>query len=289
MLIGDGAGVAIDGMGLVIAFHRANRQWTDPLPLDPISGPTLIAFDARTGRTVRQWGANLFAMPHGLSVDHQGNVWVTDVALHQVLKLAPDGRVLMTLGERGVPGADAKHFNRPTDVLILPDGGFYVSDGYGNSRVMKFDRDGRFEFQWGGAGSGPGQFKTPHSLALTSNGDIAVADRNNSRVQIFDRAGKYKSQWRLPDLLRPFAIAALPGRRFVVVGNTGKIDNVAETAGGVITTEDGRLLARFGGYGRADGEFVAVHDVATDTAGTVYAINVADARVQKFVVQGARR
>lgn len=288
-LIGDGSGVAATRDGEVLAFHRANRQWVDPLPLDPIAGSTLIAFDARTGRTLRQWAGGMFALPHGLSVDGQKNVWVTDIALQQVFKLSPEGQVLLTLGERGVAGNDERHFNRPTDVLAMPDGGFYVSDGYGNARVMKFDSNGRFQFEWGSPGSGPGQFKTPHSLALLSDGSIAVADRNNSRIQIFDQRGRYLSQWKLPGRLRPFAIATLPGKRVVVVGNAGRADDVPDTSGGIIAEETGRPLSTFGGYGRADGQFIAVHDVATDAAGAVYAINVADARVQKFVKQGTPR
>ena len=280
--MGDGSGVAVDHQGIVLAFHRATRQWVDPLPTDPIEAPTLIAFDAPLGRTVRQWGAGTFAMPHGISVDNEGNTWITDIALHQVFKLSADGRLLLTLGERGTPGNDDRHFNRPTDVLVLPDGSFYVADGYGNTRIMKFDRTGQFQFQWGRAGNGEGEFKTPHSLTLTSSGDIAVADRNNSRIQIFDLSGRFKAQWRLPDLLRPFAIAPLPGKRLVVVGNTGRIDNVPEVSAGFITTEEGRVLTRFGGYGRSDGAFIAVHDVATDSTGNIYAINVSDARVQKF-------
>lgn len=287
-LLGDGAGVAVDSAGDILAFHRAGRSWTEPLPIDPIASPVLIAFDARSGRTLRQWGAGLFAMPHGLSTDRAGNVWVTDIAFHQVIKLSPQGTVLMVLGERGIAGDDTAHFNKPTDVLVLPDGSFYVSDGYGNARIMKFDARGRFLFQWGTRGDSAGQFKIPHSLALTAGGQIAVADRGNDRVQLFTQTGEFVRQWTLPDHMRPFALAALPGGGLAVVGNRAKTDRMAETSGGFVTDEAGRIISRFGGYGRGDGQFIAVHDLAIDARGALYAINVADARVQKFQRNGAQ-
>lgn len=288
-LLGEGSGVAVTPAGNVLAFHRAGRTWTEPLALDPIARPVLIELDGSSGNTLRQWGEGLFAMPHGLSTDRWGHIWVTDIALHQVIKLSPEGKPLLTLGERGVAGSDNRHFNRPTDVLVMPDGSFYVSDGYGNSRIMKFDAAGQFLFQWGEAGDGPGQFRTPHSLALTTSGLIAVADRNNSRVQLFTPEGNLVRQWPLPDRLRPFAITSLGGGRLAIVGNTAKADQVPDAAGGVIVDETGRVLARFGGYGRGDGQFVTVHDLAADRAGTLYAIDVAGARVQKFIARGSGR
>lgn len=148
-------------------------------------------FDAKSGLLLRQWGEGMFAMPHGISVDAEDNIWMTDVALHQVFKFSPSCKLLMTLGERDVPGADRAHFNRPTDVLPMRDGSFYVADGYRNTRVIKYSAKGAFQFQWGTDGNGSGQFDTPHSLALGRNGRIYVCDRNNSRTQIFDLHGGF--------------------------------------------------------------------------------------------------
>jgi peptidylamidoglycolate lyase len=118
------------------------------------------------GKSNCRWPENLFAMPHGLTIDAHDNVWLTDVALQQVYKFSPEGQLLLTLGERGVAGADLAHFNRPTAVAVAGDGSPYVSDGYNNSRVMKFSADGKFLFQWGTKGSGPGQFDLPHWVAI---------------------------------------------------------------------------------------------------------------------------
>ena len=145
-VLGLAAGVGVDSHGAVLVFHRGPRIWSEPLPTNPIEVSTVAVFDGASGKLLREWGAGQFAMPHGLSVDHQDNVWVTDVALHQVFKYSPDGKLLLTLGERGRPGDDGGHFNRPTDVAVLPDGSFYVSDGYRNTRVAKFSVDGECLF-----------------------------------------------------------------------------------------------------------------------------------------------
>ena len=140
-------------------LERGGRKWPDSDVLDqtPIAGPTVFRFEGRTGRLLGIWGRNAFALPHGLTVDLKDNIWVTDVAWHQVFKFSHDGRLLLTLGERGKPGDDSSHFNRPTEVAVAPDESFYVSDGYGNSRVLKFAADGTFLFQWGTKGKEPGQ------------------------------------------------------------------------------------------------------------------------------------
>src|SRR6188768_3608793 len=108
----------------------------------------------------------------------------------------PDGRLLMVLGERGVAGADERHFNRQTDVAVLADGSFYVSDGYRNTRAVKFDATGRYEFEWGGKGSEPGKFNLPHGIALDARGRVLVCDRSNARLQVFDAGGKFIAEWK---------------------------------------------------------------------------------------------
>jgi len=138
-ILGQATGVGVDSRGAVLVFHRAGRTWSTPFPAEPIKAPTVWVFDGTSGRVLRSWGGGEFIMPHGLTVDRQDNVWVTDVGRHQVLKFSADGRLLLALGERGVPGADSTHFNLPTDVAVRPDGGIYVSDGYANTRVMRFD------------------------------------------------------------------------------------------------------------------------------------------------------
>ena len=152
---------------------------------------------------IGSFGAGRFAWPHGIYVDAEGNVWVTDARAgngrgHQVTKFSADGRVLLTLGEAGVAGSDSAHFDGPTDVVVAPNGDVFVSDGHeaaSNNRILKFTRDGKFVKQWGGTGSAPGQFLVPHALALDSRGRLFVADRDNNRIQIFDQDGKLLDEW----------------------------------------------------------------------------------------------
>jgi DNA-binding beta-propeller fold protein YncE len=137
----------------------------------------------------------MFGNPHGLRVDRDGNVFVTDNGDHQVMKFTRDGKLLFTLGVKGKPATDSKTFNRPTDIAFTRNGDFYISDGYGNSRVVKFSKDGKYLLDWGKRGTGPGEFNTPHSVAVDSKGTVYVSDRENNRIQIFDPNGKFLRQW----------------------------------------------------------------------------------------------
>ncbi|GAC1659414.1 MAG: peptidyl-alpha-hydroxyglycine alpha-amidating lyase family protein [Gemmatimonadaceae bacterium] len=288
-LLGQATGVGIDSKGAVLVFHRAGRTWTEPFPTEPISTSTVWAFDGKTGRFLRSWGAGMFIMPHGLDVDRNDNVWVTDVGRQQVFKFAADGRVLLTLGERGVAGSDSAHFNFPTDVAVRPDGGFYVSDGYRNTRVLRFDAQGRFLNQWGKPGKGPGEFDLPHGLALDNDGRVYVADRGNSRVQVFDSTGGFVADWHGPLLGRPYGVAVSPdGTIFSVDG--GDQPTMPPDRGGVTHLRaDGTVLERFGGFGNYDGQFRLAHDVAVAPDGAVYVVDAWGQRVQKFTCRSPRR
>ncbi|HMI96706.1 MAG TPA: peptidyl-alpha-hydroxyglycine alpha-amidating lyase family protein [Micropepsaceae bacterium] len=168
--------------------------------LDPIQ-----KFDA-SGKLVFSFGKGMFNYPHGIYVDAQDNLWVSDGRVvknngkgHTVMKFSPQGKLLMTLGTPGVPGNDEKHFNAPSDILIAPNGDIFVADGHGgetNARIVKFDRGGKFLKTWGKKGTGPGEFDAPHGLAMDSAGRLFVADRSNSRIQIFDQDGKFLADWR---------------------------------------------------------------------------------------------
>lgn len=280
-VLGSAAGVGVNARGEVFVFHRAGRVWSEPLPTDAIKAPTIAVFDGRSGRFLREWGAGQVAMPHGLTVDAEGAVWVTDVALHQVFKFSPEGRLLLTLGERGVPGADAGHFNRPTDVAVLPDGSFYVSDGYRNTRVMKFSAEGKFLFQWGKRGKGPGEFNTPHAVAVDAEGQVYVADRENDRVQVFDGQGRFLRQFKGEGIGRPYSVALFAGH--VVVADGGEQPRMGPDRSAVaITDREGKLVQRLGRFGNYDGQFRMAHDVATDSDGNLYVVDIAGQRVQKF-------
>jgi peptidylamidoglycolate lyase len=283
-MLGQCVGVGVDSRGNVLVFHRSGRTWSTPFPTEPIAAPTVSVLDGRSGRLLAAWGTNEFIMPHGLSLDHADNVWLTDVGRHQVFKFSPDGkRLLLTLGERGVPGADQAHFNLPTDVAVLPDGSFYVSDGYRNTRVVKFTAAGKYDFEWGGKGAGPGQFNLPHGVAVDAQGRVIVCDRTNSRLQVFDPRGKFLTEWKGPLLGRPYGVSVgADGHVFLIDGG----DTPAKTADrhrAVELDADGRVLDRFGGYGTEPGQFQLGHDIAVAKDGSVFVADAAGKRVQKFV------
>jgi sugar lactone lactonase YvrE len=163
----------------------------------------ILEFD-HSGKLVRSFAAGMLVVPHGILVDKDGNIWVTDSQGgegkgHQVFKFSPDGKVLMTLGKAGVAGDGPDTFNRPSGVAIASNGDIFVGDGHGgdsNARIVKFSKDGKFIKTWGRKGSAPGEFSTPHSLAFDSKGRLFVADRENRRIQIFNQDGEFLDQWK---------------------------------------------------------------------------------------------
>jgi DNA-binding beta-propeller fold protein YncE len=180
--LGRVSAAATDNKGDVYVFHRGPKA--DPL----------IVFDAQ-GRYLRSWGRGAFVNPHGIRVDRENHIWTVDNGGHVVQKWTPEGTLLLTLGTKGKHGADEKTFYRPTDIAFAPEGSFYVTDGYGNSRVVKFSKDGAYMLAWGKKGTGPGEFNTPHSVGVDSKGTIYISDRENSRIQIFDANGKFLRMW----------------------------------------------------------------------------------------------
>ena len=282
-VLGLCAGVGVDAQNRVYVFHRSGRVWSKPFPKEAIAAPTVSVFDGVTGRLLSSWGANRFIMPHGLTVDHAGNLWLTDVGLHQVFKCSPAGEVLLTLGEAGVPGSDATHFNLPTDVAVLADGSFFVSDGYQNTRVMKFTAAGRFEFQWGTKGRGPGEFHLPHGITVDAQGRVIVCDRENERLQVFDAKGAFLHEWKGPQLGKPYGIATGPdGNLFVIDG--GSLSLQPQLRGKAVELDPaGKVLDTFGRHGKEAGQFQLGHDIAVGPDGAVYVAEGTGARVQKFV------
>jgi len=175
--------VTVDPQGEVYVFHRGRKA-------DPI-----VVFDAK-GKYLRSWGRGLFGNEHGMRCDAKGKIWITDNGNHQVMRFSRDGKLELTLGVKGRAATDDKTFNRPTDIAFSPDGKFvYVSDGYGNSRVVKFTYDGQYVTAWGKPGAAPGEFNTVHSVAVDSQGTVFVSDRENNRIQIFDANGRFLKMW----------------------------------------------------------------------------------------------
>lgn len=277
------AGVGVDSHNRVYVFHRNGRKWSDPFPEEPLPDATVSVFDGATGQLVTEWGGGEFVMPHGLTVDAQENVWLTDVARQQVFKYTADGRCLLTLGERNRPGADQTHFNYPTDVAVLVDGSFYVSDGYRNTRVIKFDAAGRYQFEWGGKGSEPGQFNLPHGVAVDSRGRVLVCDRSNSRLQVFDPRGKFLAEWKGPEIGRPYGVSVAANGHIFLVDGGDQAKSVPERSRVVELDPEGKWVESFGSYGPAPGQFEMGHDLAVAPDGAVYVAEGKGARVQKFI------
>ncbi|HMI97456.1 MAG TPA: peptidyl-alpha-hydroxyglycine alpha-amidating lyase family protein [Micropepsaceae bacterium] len=198
-----GIDIAPDGKS-VWAVDRCGTNTCVGSNLDPI-----LKFDT-SGKLVKSFGKGMFAFPHGIFVDADENIWVTDAVLgdgrgkgavnigQTVQKFDKNGKKLMTLGTPGVNGDDATHFNAPSDVVVASNGDIFVSDGHGpgtNERIVRFDKSGKFIKQWGHPGSGPGAFSSLHSLAMDSRGRLFVANRDNNRIDLFDQDGKLLDSW----------------------------------------------------------------------------------------------
>ena len=201
------------------------------------------------------------------------------MGLQQVFKFSHGGRRLLTLGEPRVGAWDGTHFNQPTDMAIRPDGSFYVSDGYVNSRVARFDRAGRFLQEWGKKGSGAAEFSNPHGLAFGPGGDVIVADRENSRIQVFDRRGVFKREWLgAKDKGRVFGVAVDAAGAYYV--GVRRADYDPATNGVLKLDRDWRTVATIGFGTPGDPVFNAVHDLAVARDGTIY---VAETRTKRVV------
>ena len=194
---GSVAGVGVDGHDNVWVAERCGANTCAGSDLDPI-----LEFDS-SGNLLKSFGAGKFVFPHGLTVDRDGNVWVTDGQGkdgkgQQVIKFSPDGKILMALGKAGVAGSGPDEFNKPSAVAIAPNGDIFVADGHGgdsNARIVKFDKNGKFIKTWGEKGTAPGEFDTPHCMAFDTQGRLLVGDRNNNRIEIFDQEGNYIAAW----------------------------------------------------------------------------------------------
>ena len=280
--MGQVAGVSVDKNQNVVFFQRTDRKWTGPFPDSLISSNTIFIVDKETGKILYSWGANLFIMPHGLTVDNDNNIWVTDVALQQVFKFSHEGQLLMKLGVAKTPGDDSAHFNLPTDVAVARDGSFYVSDGYENSRIVKFSKEGNYLFEWGKKGSGPGEFDIPHAIDLDDKGNVYIADRENDRVQVFDANGKFLKLFANESFGNIYSVAVDKTNNKILA--TDYISNIISTKGSDIIVFDttGNIENRFGKSGSYNGPVCRYHNIAVDTAGNIYVGDILENHIQKF-------
>ena len=279
-LLGQPSGLGIDVGGNLLVFHRARAT---PGSSSKISMNTIAKLDAKTGELMESWGANLFVWPHGLTVDHKGNVWVTDVGQHQVFKFSSDGALLMVIGEQGIVGDNRNHFNKPSDVAVANDGSFYVSDGYGNSRVVKFSAEGEYLFEWGGKGKAEGQFDLPHSIIIDREENIIVADRENARIQKFDCEGTFLEEWQNDIEAKVYAVQVGKDRKSVYAVDF-LIKNDTLIVGSNISIFDAHLLRHnyFGYSGNYNGAICRYHDIEIDKHQNIYVADLLNNLVQKF-------
>lgn len=273
---GEVSAVDVDARGRVYVLHRAGREWSEPFPEKPIAEPTVFVFDGKSGSLLARWGAGRFVMPHGLSIDPEGKVWITDVGREQVFRFSPDGRLELTLGERGVTGRDPRHFGRPTDIAFAGEEVF-VADGYHNHRVAVFDRQGRFLRQWGEAGGGERGLETPHAIAV-SGVRVLVADRENARVQLASRDGSPLGSWG-GTRGHPYSLKVLPDGR--VLSIEGRDRQGRSGAMLRLWRVDGRLKRSFDMA--LPGEQASLgHDLALGPDGMAYVADVYGDRVVKL-------
>jgi peptidylamidoglycolate lyase len=280
-------GLGIDSNQNIFVFHRPGRRWKmleDEFPDSLISSNTVLIIDRNSGKIINAWGANLFIMPHGLTVDRLNNVWVTDVGLHQIFKFSHEGVLLMKLGEAKIPGNDSGHFNRPTDVAVAEDGSFYVSDGYRNSRVIKFSKDGKYLFEWGKKGDKPGEFIIPHALDLDSKGNVYVADRENNRIQEFDADGKFIREWKDKSLSKLYSVTIFKKNQHVFAVDYLIVLDVVIKGSNIIQFDpEGNIISEIGRSGSYAGPTCRYHDLVMDREGNIYVGDILGNRIQKFI------
>ncbi len=284
--LGNPTGISIDTDQNIFIFHRADRDWPliGPMPQTYISSKTILMLDRESGKILNSWGDSMFIMPHGLTVDGDDNIWITDAGLHQVFKFSHEGKLLMKLGEAKISGNDSNHFNRPTDVAIAKDGSFYVSDGYGNSRVVKFSPAGKYLLEWGTKGNKPGQFNIPHAITLDEKGNVYVADRENYRVQVFDSTGKFITQWTNKNFGRICSIIYdKVNKEFIAVDDAVSWFSLKHNGSNIFIIDSaGNILSQFGRIGLYDGPKCWYHDVAVDNLGNIYVEDILGNSIQKF-------
>jgi peptidylamidoglycolate lyase len=257
---------------------------------------------SQNGKLVKFWDQEgLFKNPHTIRFDRAGNLWIVDRDLHTVRHFTMDGKVLLTVGTAGVPGEDDTHMNQPNDVAIAANGDLYVSDGYGNNRVVVFDKNGKFVRAWGKLGTAAGEFSQPHSIVLDSKGRVYVADRNNVRIQVFDSKGKFLTEWK--NIITPWAMEVTKDDEIWVCGSSPMLwSEVNPRAAALATPPKDQVVMKLDTEGRLKqmwvvpkgengkekpGDLNWVHSMAVGPDGSLYFADVQGKRAQKFVPAGA--
>jgi sugar lactone lactonase YvrE len=265
--MGPAASVAFDSKGHLWVLNRGDQP--------------LVEFDA-AGKYIRSFGQGLFTRTHGLKIDRDGNLWITDVGAHIVVKMSPQGQPLLTLGTKGQQGVwneaeGSRLLNQPNDVAIGRNGEIFVVQGHtpgpnGDPRVLKFDKNGSFIKSWGGKGKEPGKFEVAHGIAIDAKGLLWIADRENQRIQIFDADGAFVRELKYAGL--PCSLEIGESQIYMVNGFAGQVLKL---------DLNGKVLAATGKPGKGVGEFGEAHFVAVSPKGEIYVADSVNGPVQKFV------
>ncbi len=261
MNFGETSGVDVDKDDNVWVFNRGTHP--------------VIQFD-KNGKMLAAWKDLQVTSSHGIKIDPEGNVWLADVKGHAIMKFSRAGRLLMVITNAGKRPGDNKSeyaFNEPTGLTFTPDGSFYVSDGYVNARVIRFNRDGDYITHWGSKGKADGEFDLVHDVAVDSRGRVYVADRTNARVQVFDPGGKFLGKWT--NLGNPWGLAYV-ARENAIYMCDGHANRILK-----LTTE-GQVIGVLGGFGKIQGKLDFAHHMAVDSTGAIYVAEIKNWRVQKF-------
>ena len=286
--MGSTSAVAIDSKGHIWIAERCGKNSCAGSTLDPI-----LEFD-ESGKMLKSFGGGMFIFPHGIWIDKQDNVWLTDGQGkdgigHQVIKFSPDGKVLMKLGKAGVAGSGEDEFNQPNAVIVAPNGDIFVSEGHGakdaNNRVVKFDKNGKFIKTWGKTGTGHGEFDQPHCLAFDSKGRLFVGDRSNNRIQIFDQDGNFIDEWA--QFSRPSGVFIdKHDTLYVADSESGSVSrNHPGWKRGmrVGNVKDGSVIAFIPDPDENARGTSAAEGVAVDSKGVIYGAEVGPKDVKKYV------
>jgi len=325
LYLGEAVGVATNSKGNIFVYTRTGNPAATLGTRRTFArnAARLFEFDP-SGKFVREIGQDNygFVFAHTVRVDRQDNIWVVDEGSNMIIKFDPSGRIVMTMGRKpealdttgsvappppaapagaraGGPGGPpaappapvgaglaGDNFNRPTDVAWDAEGNIFVSDGYGNSRIAKFDKNGRFIKSWGSRGTAPGQFNIPHTLAVDAKGLVYVGDRTNNRIQVFDGEGTFKAQF--VNVGAPSAICITPGPQQYLYSSNSNPSNTMDNGEIYKLSLDGKLLGKFGRAGTQLKEFGTVHEVDCRAENELYVGEATNWRVQKVTLKPGR-
>jgi len=279
---GEMSGAAIDRDGSIWTLNRSE---------------TPVQVFSPDGKLLKKWPNEHVKKGHQIRFQRDGNLWITDLTLHVARKFEPSGKLLLTIGTPGESGDDEKHLNQPTDIAIAQNGDLFISDGYGNNRIVHCDANGTFVKSWGKMGVEEGEFSLPHSIAIDSKGSLYVADRNNNRVQVFDQAGKFLRAYA--GKMVPWTVRITDADEIYVIGSsparwptTGPHVGVPPRDQIVMRLTPELELKNWWAFDYQPdakavkpGELCWVHALAVDSSGNLYLGDIQGKRIQKFLVQ----